>query len=223
MKPKFLIAAVAPLLAINASAFPLVTNFTYSVGQTVPDGNPNGFANSQVISGVDGIIDSITVQINLSGGYNGDLYMYLTHISGFSVLLNRPGVTTTDGFGYSDSGFNITFDDLAAQDIHNYGGNGGLPLTGTWQVDGRNWDPATVLDTTARTAFLSSFANLDPNGPWTLFIADMSGGGGLTTLNTWGLTITTVPEPSTVALVGLFGGVFALVGGRRWWRNRRQG
>jgi subtilisin-like proprotein convertase family protein len=222
MKPKLLIAAVAPLLAVNADAFPLVTNFTYNVGQVIPDGNPNGFANSQTISGVDGIIDSITVQLNLSGGYNGDLYVYLTHISGFSVLLNRVGRTGTDGFGYSDAGFNITFDDNAFTDIHNYGGNGGLPVIGNFQVDGRNWDPSTVTDLIPRTALLSSFNTLDPNGPWTLFIADMSGGGGPVLLNSWGLTITTVPEPSTVALVGLFGGVFTLVGARRWWRNRRR-
>ena len=29
--------------------------------------------------------------LNLSGGWNGDLYAYLVHNSGFAVLLNRVG------------------------------------------------------------------------------------------------------------------------------------
>jgi subtilisin-like proprotein convertase family protein len=219
MKPRFFIAALAPLLAFNASAD--VTNFLFNVNQGIPDGNPNGFATSQTLSDVDGYIGHLSVQLNLSGGYNGDLYVYLTHVSGFSVLLNRTGRTSSDAFGYGDAGFNVTFDDIAVNDIHNYGGNGGLAVTGLWQVDGRNFNPATVLDSTPRTAFLDSFNGLSPNGTWTLFLADMSGGGGVTTLNNWGLTVTVVPEPSTMALMGLFGGTLALWSARRWWNKRK--
>ena len=221
MKTKLLLVAVAPLLAVEAQAqFPFTTNFTYNVNQVIPDGNPNGFANAQEILGLDGVISNVTVTLNLSGGYNGDLYVYLTHLSGFSVLLNRVGRTGGDAFGYGDAGFSVTFDDAAPADIHLYGGNGGLPVLGTWQPDARNFDPANVVDGTLRSAYLSSFTNLSANGNWTLFIADMSGGGGPATLNSWSVTITSVPEPSAAALIGLFGGVLALASLRRFRKRR---
>lgn len=76
------------------------------------------------------------------------------------------------------------------------------PVTGTYQPDARNVDPASALDTSPRSAFLGSFAGLDPNGDWTFFIADTSP-GGTAVLQSWNLTITGVPEPTPgVLLVG---------------------
>jgi hypothetical protein len=54
---------------------------------------------------------------------------------------------------------------------------------------------------------LSGFNNMDPDGAWTLSIADLSG-GGVSTLESWSLSLTAVPEPATwpltsVALLGL--------------------
>lgn len=49
-------------------------------------------------------------------------------------------------------------------------------MTGTWQPDGRTNSPGSVLDSQPPDAFLSSFNGLDPNGDWTLFVADVSGG-----------------------------------------------
>jgi hypothetical protein len=48
----------------------------------VPDGNPNGWVNSTIISGQSGTIlpGSLQVSLNLSGGWNGDLYAYLVNI-----------------------------------------------------------------------------------------------------------------------------------------------
>jgi hypothetical protein len=36
-------------------------------------------------------ITDVNVGLQLSGGWNGDLYAYLVHSSGFAVLLNRVG------------------------------------------------------------------------------------------------------------------------------------
>jgi len=141
------------------------------------------------------------VSLDISGGSDGDLYAFLSHGStGFAVLLNRVGKTATDPFGYGDAGFHITLSDAASLDIHNYGGNGGAALTGTWQPDGRNVDPQLVLDTSPRSAFLSSFIGSDPNGTWTLVVADMAGGGGQAVLQSWGIDVTPVPEPGSSRL-----------------------
>ena len=79
-------------------------------------------------------------------------------------------------------------------------------------------NPATVTDLSARSAFLGAFNGLDPNGTWTLFVADVSG-GDVSTLVSWELEITAVPEPTTWAL-GILGGMWLTVSGRRLWTRR---
>ena len=69
-------------------------------------------------------------------------------------------------------------------------------------ADGRAIDPQStpsVFDAASTGANLSLFNNLVANGQWTLFIADLSG-GGQSTLVSWGLTVVTVPEPQTWAM-----------------------
>ena len=111
-------------------------------------------------------------------------------------------------------------DDAAAGDVHVYRttlfGNDNMPvagmLTGVWAPDARITDPDAVLNTDARSAFLSSFNGLNPNGTWTLFIADASG-GGQSTLQKWSVSIDGVPEPNSGAL--LLAGVGLMASGRR--------
>jgi len=175
--------------------------FQDTVNTDIPDGNPTGLSSSINVTGLAGQLQDITVSLDISGGSDGDLYAFLSHGStGFAVLLNRVGKTATDPFGYGDAGFHITLSDAASLDIHNYGGNGGAALTGTWQPDGRNVDPQLVLDTSPRSAFLSSFIGSDPNGTWTLVVADMAGGGGQAVLQSWGIDVTPVPEPGSSRL-----------------------
>jgi subtilisin-like proprotein convertase family protein len=160
-------------------------------------------------------ISDVDVKLNISGSWNGDLYGYLVHSSGFTVLLNRVGRTSSSSFGYGDGGFNVTFDDQAARtvDFHLYQTQSGYTaadITGgaAWRPDGRNIDPASsgsTFDSTTPTALLSSFNGLNPNGSWTLFLADMSG-GAVSTLQSWELDITgtaAVPEPASIIEAGL--------------------
>jgi len=143
----------------------------------------------------------------MSGGWNGDLYAYLRHGSGFSVLLNRPGRSLDELQGSGTVDLSVVFDDLALADIHTAIPSLGS-ASGTFQPDAREIDPDNALDTSPRTAFLSSFEGLDANGDWTLYVADVATGDTMT-LGSWSLSVTGVPEPSA-ALLGAMGACLAL-------------
>jgi subtilisin-like proprotein convertase family protein len=181
----------------------------------IPDGDINGVSDTFNVASAYTQINSLRVILNISApggdGFNGDLYLTLAHDTGYSVLLNRVGRRSGSAFGYGDSGFfDVIFDDAAPNgDVHAYRTKAtgsqttplAGPLTGTYQPDGRAVDPDAVLDTSPRTAMLSSFLGLAPNGDWTLFVADVSS-GGVSRLENWSLEIngeifTAIPEPST--------------------------
>ncbi len=190
---------LAPLAANAATTY---TN-TWTVNATIPDNDDVGYTNTQTLLVPDlSEIQSVTVALNFSGGWNGDLYAYLVHGAGFAVLLNRPGRDTATPDGAASVGMTINLDDAAATDIHTGIPMSGGPVTGTWQPDGRTADPLAVVAADPRTALLSSFAGLDANGNWTLFVADQSA-GGVSTLQSWTLTVTGIPEPAVLLLAGI--------------------
>jgi subtilisin-like proprotein convertase family protein len=214
-------AIIVGAMLLGSSAMAGNYNFTFNNGfnngGVVPDGSPIGLPITTNLTGMSGPISSLTMSLNVSGGYNGDLYAYLAGPNGgFAVLLNRVGVSgSATMFGYSDAGLNVTFSDAAANDIHFYQNVGGYDITsGTaaWQPDGRNLDPQSdpnLISSAPQTALLNSFAGQNPNGTWTLYLADVSSGGH-STLNSWGLDITTVPEPSALGLIGLGLGILLI-------------
>jgi len=187
---------------------------TWNVPTEIPDNDDIGFSNPQVLSEpVNPWIESVTVHLVFTGGWNGDLYAYLVHDGRLSVLLNRPGRSLDNPAGAGSSGMTVDLSDLAALDIHT-----ALPATGTpagvYQPDGRATDPLLALDTDARTAPLSVFNGRNVNGTWTLFVADLSP-GDVSTLQSWSLTIETVPEPSIAVLAAALGFTGVFLGRRR--------
>jgi subtilisin-like proprotein convertase family protein len=216
-------AAVGGLMLWTAVALGQTseTNFTFSVNQAIPDGNVLGMTLATNLSITGGNISSVTVGLDITGGFNGDLYAYLAGPNGgFAVLLNRVGVSNNaTAFGYSDGGFNVTFSDAAANSIQyyqNYTNPAGGRVLGSWQPEGITIDPLTNNPTAffgaPQNAMLGSFAGTDPNGTWTLFVADMSA-GGTGTIVSWNLDVVTVPEPQ-VWMLGL--ACLALLAG---WRK----
>jgi subtilisin-like proprotein convertase family protein len=191
------------------------TTYSYNLSATIPDGDLNGYQNSQTVGGLQQYLTDVNVVLNISGGFNGDFYAYLTHNSHTAILLNRVGRSSTSSVGYPDGGFGpdsganaFTLDDQAGNDIHAYRSfgyalNGSGQLTGLWQPDGRAIDPlssGTAFSSASRTTGLSVFNGVDPNGLWTLYVADVSPGGE-GALAGWGLQITAVPEPSFVRML----------------------
>ena len=219
-----LCAGMAAVLMYSASVTtaqtpPTTVTNTFNVNKAIPPGSANGVSDTQVLDFHSQQLFSITdlqVTLNISGGFSGDYYATLVHNGGFAVLLNRPGRTSSNPVGYTDTNLNLTLSDSSPNDIHTYQlvvNPGGGTLTGTWAPDGRNVDPANVVDTDNRTAFLSSFNTEDPDGQWTLLVASLDF-GEQGQLVSWGLVVSAIPEPNSSALL-IFGGVFVAMAGLR--------
>lgn len=215
MPPPLTALAAALLLACAAPAA-RADFLNWNVDAAIPDNDPMGLQDTQTLSGFTDVIGSLEVRLTLTGdplAYNGDFFVSLQCANGgYAVLLNRVGRTESDPLGYGENGFDITFS-LFASDIHlyqsyspSYDGTG--RLTGSWSPDGRDVDPDSVLDVDLRTVNLDQFFGIDPNGDWTIFVADMNG-NGTATLDSWGLNIVPIPEPATLALLILGAGALA--------------
>lgn len=220
-QPKLWLATAIFGLALAAHGS-MVYSFSGDPTQVIPDNNPSGVAYEFDFSYTGRAITDVSVTFTITGGWNGDLYAHLSHGSDTLVLLNRVGVSASSTYGYGDAGFDITLSDAGLENIHAYGGNGGSQLTGTFLADGQATSPLAEPESFSAgggsATFANTFANTDPNGSWSLFFADVSG-GSVATLEDWSVNISAVPEPVNVAL-GLFGLLCTSVGALRWYRRR---
>ena len=213
MKKTLLTIGTVLLLACGSEATLSYVNqtLTYGLGSgglAIPDGSPVGVASSMLFNqNTTGnqMID-MTVGLNISGGYNGNLYAYLISPTGtLVVLMNHPGSAP---FYASGSGMTVTLaDGGSGGSIQSAAETAGQVLTGTYSVVGS-------LSSIAAPGANSGTGN----GTWTLFFADLKRGGGQAYLDSWTLNLTVVPEPITLSL-GLFVAMLiALAGLKRCWR-----
>lgn len=217
MKTRLISTALLALTTSLATAIPIdnVLTKSFSGSAAIPDNNASGLAFSfDLNTPTPAMISGISVDLNISGGWNGDLYAYLSHGSSFAVLLNRIGRTALNPDGSSSSGMTVHFSDVYLTDIHNFAGG---TLAGNFAADGRNVSPLTVLDTDARTATLENFIGADPNGSWTIFFADVAP-GARSTLTGWTVSLS-LPDTGSTAM--LLAGVLPLLGLARWQLRRK--
>jgi len=211
MKRQFLLGTLLTLLMAAGARGVLIENFTSgsSVG-TIPDGNPTGAAFSGDVSDAPGMtVSELTVTLNISGGFNGNLYAYLDAPNGTQVILmDRPGVGGDNQFGATGAGMNITLQDSGAVNGSIQNETSGAVLSGSYNAAGT----------------LADFNGSAVDGTWELFFADEVTGGGTSTLDSWSLDITAVPEPVNMALVifGLMAIATRVVGARRSNRGVRR-
>lgn len=226
MKKSLLTAALCVSSVLSMSGAVFVNDFStgFADDGVIPDGNTSPWSDTRSLSGMSDPISSVSVHVNVSGGFNGDLYAYLSHDNVVVPLMNRVGVGTGNDLGYMDSGFDVVFSDAAANNIHFYQAVPSFNILGAspWRPDGRTLNPVSAASSAfdaPGTSTLGSFIGVNPNGDWTLVIADVSTGGQATLVG-WGLSVTTlaaVPEPSEwAALTG-----FALLGGAIYRRVRK--
>jgi subtilisin-like proprotein convertase family protein len=209
----------------------LSAQITFGAGETpaggivVPDPPMAGVARTLTVSTSADSISALNITLDIGSApgdtaWNGDLYAQITSPAGtLAVLLNRTGVAVSTDAGYSDHGYSVTITDSAANNIHFYQSspfalNGAGQLTGTWSSDGRS--APTIA---SRDRPLSALLGENPNGVWTLFVADLVS-GNQAQLNSWSVSGTgaSVPEPATEATLIAFG--LALFGCSRRWRPR---
>jgi hypothetical protein len=214
MKKLLLFGTVlASVVAANATIYSTNWNSGFANGGVIPDNNFSGWSDTRTVGAIPaGTFTSLSVDLQLTGGWNGDLYAYLVHSSGFSVLLDRvgTGVSGVSSSGYGDAGMNVNLA-VTGTSIHQYGGSSTFSVTptGSWLTDNTSGS-------------LASFLGTNPNGTWSLFVADLSG-GGVSTVQSWGLQmdIVAVPEVETwvaAALVGMFGAFWL---NRQLWSGKR--
>ena len=208
--------AIKPLLAIvsagallsssqpsSAALFDFTTSdagLTYtgggsSLGQLIPDNTKAGVGYT-INFGDSGVnIGSLSFTLNTSGGYNGDLYAYVSH-GGTLVQLLNPNP--------AGSGLPVGPSVMLRPDPLTTGGGG--VLTGSYVSYGN----------------LSAFNGMSAAGDWTVFFADLSA-GDTATLTGFNLNLqaSAVPEPVNVAL-GIFGLGLAGAGGVRVCRRTRK-
>jgi hypothetical protein len=217
MKTPSLLWALLALQFAGAASAGLAINQTFNESTAIPEGNPVPTPFGQTFSGLpSGPITSVEVDLDITGGYNGGLYAYLTlqeanGATATEVLLNQIGTTASTPLGSSGQGMNVTLSDAGTVNgsIH---GAAGVP-TGVWLPDS-----AYTLSGT--------FGGLTANGTWTLSVADLLNGGGASTLGSWGLRVgvAAVPEAGT-ACAGLAAGLLVLAAhacrGRKTLRRTR--
>lgn len=150
----------------------------------IPDassGIPGVRTSSIVIAGIDGTIQDVDVEFDITHSYDGDLVTILTGPNGSQVtLFNQAG-------GGGDDFTSTTLDDEAPADTPST-----APFTGSFRP---------------QVGLLSVFDGLSPNGTWTLTVRDVAS-ADTGSLNRFQLTFV-VPNATSLTATAPAPGVFA--------------
>ena len=153
------------------------------------------------VSNVVGLLGGVTVTLsNLNHTYPGDINALLVAPGGAKTLL------MSHAGNQSVSGLNLTFDDSVTSLLPALG----VLLSGTYQPTA--YSPAPRLGgfpgnapAGPYPALLAAFNAVAPNGAWSLYVFDDSGGDAGAISNGWSFSLTTISPVNQVADLGLTG------------------
>ncbi len=198
------------VLAIVTTAPALATGTYNGNGFWIPNSSYNGSlasmgsSSTSVPAGEPGgeFISDIALNIGLYHTWVGDLTIKLEGPGGLVTLMSRPGFLewADDGTGCCGSGSDVDstqfFTDDAATSAELFGAADPVPPNSMWNPDGGVLGDTSLLDTFGGTSAI---------GDWTLYVRDSSSGQAIGEVSEWSLNLTTVPEPTTLAMLALGG------------------
>lgn len=96
-----------------------------NVNTAIPMGSPAGITFNGVVGDTPGeeTVGGLTISVDISGDYNGNMCAYLVAPNGAEVvLLNQPGATGSTPFGYAGVQFNGTYSTARGREFQRRGG-----------------------------------------------------------------------------------------------------
>ena len=223
-------------IANNGLATPTLYTGNISLNNVMGSGPGNYNALSSTYNAGNGDVASLasvvamTVTLNVSGGYNGDLYAYLIAPDGTTAILinNADYASQINNDGSSVVSLTLADASSYAPGVLGTGAlvsgtdNGAVGSAAAGTLTGQ-YNPYQNLNEIMGMALLNH-GGVGVIGDWTLGIAyapqagEDANGNGDAMLTSWSLNLTVVPEPVDLAL-GIFAAMLlALAGVNRYWR-----
>ena len=169
------------------TAFINTTNINIPRGTSLPSvGAADPYPSTIVVSNVTGVVNRVTVTLNqFTHTWPADVAILLVGPTGKKVELMRNA-----GGGFSVTNLVMMFDDAAAAGVPE------LSRLASQSYRPTNYPPVYTFPAPAPAgpyaSTLSSFAGINPNGAWSLYVADDTAQNNGSILNGWTLTLNSV-------------------------------